>query len=202
MRIWLIAVAATVILAGCVSPNAITDYETAPMAPLHERLPGTEPYIAEHLFQGRIDCGAKLYTNSLNGCGVWSDYALGNTQTAEIPIARDNVTWIQNELVWQPTSNTAATLCTFVLGNPAQIGPKCGAPGWTFSYSDDQYHMVDLTWFRPDEFHLRVMPGDLAPEVGGIIVDQAFSVYTHSFYFFHPDDGWTYGADGPHEVPA
>jgi hypothetical protein len=166
-----------------------------------QRVPGTEPYILPNVHRGHIDCGAKVLSNSLDGCGVWSDYALGNTQEARVPIDNGTLLWVQNEIIWQPNSATAGELCTFVVGNPAQIGAKCGTPSWTFSYNESM--IEDLRWYIPEAFQLRVMPGNLLLDTSGsLIVDQRFEVFTHAFYNFVPAEGWQFGFDGEHEVPT
>jgi hypothetical protein len=168
---------------------------------LMERVPGTVPMIIPDKYAGYITCSLRIPAAGFNdGCGVFGDIGLGSTQRRNYAFEKGNVEWIQTDLSWEPSSETAKEMCV-IIGGASASTPACG-PNNLVRYIDTNAVEADGL-HKGEAFSHVTYPNHYAGDISGnIVLQQSFEVFVHAFYNFIPAEGWSFVVDGEHVIPS
>lgn len=166
-------------------------------------LPGTEPFVEVMQWNGHIECSWFLANVFYTGCGI-GDVVGDQSRRFDMINARPH--FVQSELDWTPTQVAGSNLCmrhyaSSGIGGDI-LGDVCGANPLTFHINETKVEEVGIGNTRGIERVVWVASLTQEAPVAGVAIDQPFVIYTHLFFNFQPDDGWTFLANGPPTVPT
>lgn len=167
-----------------------------------------QPLIASFQYDGFLQCSFTLVLVGFNACGLGEIVGQPLDNPLVVHDVAPNGTFVQTEMVWRSTQS---------LGDQLSLQYSWGTCGTL--YCDHGETGTSPIIISADEELLATMLSDPANEPGlmirvfgteasaaegaglGATIDQSFTHYTHVFYAFLPDEGWTFIEDGSHPLP-
>jgi hypothetical protein len=163
---------------------------------------GRVPFVEETLYRGFVEVSPSV---GVLGLSQYLFASCGDRSCiADIPVAGDDLQWLQHEMGWQPT--TAAGELMSLACWPRARGRAAG------EYSEAIGPSPLVVAFGGDV--LRAMDGNGTSEClvtgaapshpagAGLTLLQHFEIRTHVFHGYRPPAGWTYSRDGPAPPPG
>lgn len=172
-----------------------------------ERVLGTEPYVDALSWDGYLQCSLIAAGFFFTGC-MASDVA-GDDSRKEDPIGVPPE-FLQSELTWDSTQALGSNLCMKhyaidddgfepITDTQERANEACGARPVVQSFDRESLNVTGVGEGRGIE---RVVWVAYAVDGAlGLAFQQQFTVFTHVFHNFVPDEGWVFVTDGPPSVP-
>jgi hypothetical protein len=172
-----------------------------------ERVLGTEPYVDAMSWDGYLQCSLIAAGFFFTGC-MASDVT-GDDSRREDPIAVPPQ-FMQSELTWQSTQALGSNLCMKhyardgtdfepIRDTQDRLHEACGAVPVVQSFNRTELNATHVGEGRGVE---RVVWVAYAVDGAlGLAFQQQFTVFTHVFHNFVPDEGWVFVRDGSPRVP-
>ena len=166
-------------------------------------LPGTEPFVEAMQWNGHIECSWFIAIAFYTGCGI-GDFI--DDQSRRFDMIERRPHFVQSELDWRATQVAGTNLCirhyaSSGLGGDI-LGDQCGPAPLTFQINETKVEETGIGNTRGIERVVWVASWTDEAPTAGIAIDQPFIIFTHLFFNFQPDDGWTFLADGNHPLPT
>ena len=170
-----------------------------------------QPLVSSFQYDGFLQCSFTLVLVGFNACGVPEIFGMPLDNPLVVHDIAPNGTFAQTEMVWKSTQS---------LGDQLDLQYSWGTCGTL--YCDHGDTGTSPLIISADEELLTTMLNDPAnPGNPGLMIrvfgteasaaeglglgatlDQSFTHYTHVFYAFLPNEGWTFIEDGSHPLPA
>lgn len=172
-----------------------------------DRLLGTEPYVDAMSWEGYMQCSLIAAGFFFTGC--MTSGVAGDDSRKEDPIGIPP-DFMQSELTWDSTQALGSNLCMKhyardpdrfepIMDTQGRLHEACGAVPVVQSFNHTRLNETKVGEGRGIE---RVVWVAYAVDGAlGLAFQQQFTVYTHIFHNFVPDEGWIFVRDGAPDVP-
>lgn len=183
------------------------DSEPRPAMLVLERILGTEPYVDVMSWDGYLQCSLIAAGFFFTGC-MASDVTGDDSRREDLIVLPPE--FLQSELTWDSTQALGSNLCMKhyardgsdfepIRDTQDRLHEACGAVPVVQSFNRTELNATQVGEGRGIE---RVVWVAYAVDGAlGLAFQQQFTVFTHVFHNFVPDEGWVFVNDGPPRVP-